>query len=185
MAVDLDALRGRGHLFIHGRDGGRERRLGLGWEGGRTLAVTEYRTGRLSPAGHRDWLLEQVHGDYRGLLAALLRDERLRGQGGYWVQRRQGQDTEIYLTYPWHPPLASLAPSLEACLPAPLPGTWPRYRAAPVRHVGFSGQLDPAPALTLYASAPYTGPWPLSLGELEDRVMDRPTSADRSPNGQK
>jgi hypothetical protein len=187
VAIDLDATRVRGHLFMHCRDGTRERRLGLGWDG-QKLEVTEYRAGLLTHAGDRDWLLHHVHRDYDGLLAALLREARLLGQGGYWVQRQQGQDTEIYLTYPWHPLLASLAPSLNAHLPAPLPQTWQRYRAAPIRHVGFSCRPGPAPAMTLYASAPYAGPWPLSLRELQERVMRsaaaesrrRPASQERS-----
>lgn len=170
VAIDLDAPQLRGNLFMHCRDESGERRLGLGWDG-QTVHVTEYRAGRLSDTGRRDWLLAQVHPDYRELVAALLDEARLPGQGGYWVQRRQGRDTEVYLTYPWHPPLADLAPTLTAHLPAPLPDTWHRYRAAPIRHLGFSCRPDPLPAMTLYASAPYAGPWPLSLGELEETVM--------------
>jgi hypothetical protein len=178
VAIDLDAARVRGNLFMHYRAETRERRLGLGWDG-QTLRFTEYRAGPLTDADDRCWLLNHVHRDYYRLLEALLRDARLCGQGGYWVQRKQVQDTEVYLTYPWHPPLASLAPSLNAHLPTPLPESWQRYRAAPIRHIGFSCRADPIPAMTLYASAPYAGPWPLSLRELEERVMghsgrDRP-----------
>lgn len=174
VAIDLDAPQVRGALFMHCRDETGERRLGLGWDG-QAVHVTEYRAGRLASAGTRDWLLAQVHRDYRGLLGALLGEARLLGQGGYWVQRKEAHDTEIYLTYPWHPPLASLAPTLTAHLPAPLPDSWHRYRAAPIRHIGFSCRPDPMAAMTLYASAPYVGPWPLSLSELEETVMIRGT----------
>lgn len=172
VAIDLDSERGRGHLFMHCRfqHCRSERRLGLGWDG-QTVRFTEYRTGYLTDAGDRCWLLDQVHRDYRGLLEVLLGEERLRGDGGYWVQREQARDTEVYLTYPWHPPLASLAPSLDAHLPAPLPDAWQRYRAAPVRHIGFGCRPDRTPAITLYSSGPYTRPWPLSLAELEQKVM--------------
>jgi hypothetical protein len=172
VAIDMDASLVRGTLFMHCRDETRERRLGLGWEG-HALQVTEYRAGLLARAGDRDWLLTRVHSDYHELLAALLRDARLLAEGGYWVQHRQAGDTEVYLTYPWHPPLASLAPTLTAHLPAPLPQAWQRYRAAPIRHLGFSCRPDPRPTLTLYASAPYAGPWPRSLPELEEQVMNR------------
>jgi hypothetical protein len=170
VAIDLDAARVRGRLFMHCRDKTRERRLGLGWDG-QTLRFTEYRVGPLTDADDRYWLLNQVHRDYYELMGGLLREARLSGQGGYWVQREQAQDTEIYLTYPWHPPLASLVPSLNAHLLTPLPESWQRYRAAPIRHIGFSCRADPMPTMTLYASAPYAGPWPLSLGELEQQVM--------------
>lgn len=175
VAIDLESERGRGHLFMHCRFQGchSERRLGLGWDG-QTLRFTEYHTGSLTGVRDRRWLLDQVHSDFRELLAALLHEERLQGQGGYWVQREQGRDTEVYLTYPWHPSLASLAPTMDAHRPAPLPGTWQRYRAAPVRHIGFSCQPDPAPAITLYSSGPYARPWPRSLAELEQQVMGRP-----------
>lgn len=163
VAIDLDSERGRGHLFMHcgGKPG--DRRLGLGWDG-QALRFTEYRTGSLTAASDRQWLLDHVHRDYREPLTALLSEERLRGQGGYWVQRERGHDTEMYLTYPWHPPLASLAHVLDAH-----PGQ--RYRTAPVRHIGFSLRPDPAPAITLYCSGPYARPWPRSLAELEQRVM--------------
>lgn len=170
VAVDLDAPQLRGTLFMHWRDETGERRLGLGWDG-QAVHVTDYRAGRLSDAGTCDWLLTHVHRDYRSLLRALLGEARLLGQGGYWVQHRQAHDTEIYLTYPWHPPLAGLAPTLTAHVPALFPGAWRRYRAAPIRHIGFSCRPDPMPAMTLYASAPYAGPWPLSLRELEETVM--------------
>ena len=172
VAIDLDTARVRGNLFMHCRDETRERRLGLGWDGQAALRFTEYRAGPLTHVGDRCWLLNHVHRDYHGLLAALLDDARLSAQGGYWVQLEQARDTELYLTYPWHPPLASLAPDLNAHLPAPLPQAWQRYRAAPIRHIGFSCRADPRPAVTLYASAPYAGPWPLSLGELEEKVME-------------
>lgn len=172
VAIDLDAARGRGSLFMHCREQTREHRLGLGWDG-QALRFTEYRAGPLTDAGDRHWLMDHVHRDYRGLLEALLREARLRGQGGYWVQREQGRkDTEFYLTYPWHPTLASLAPGLNAHLPTPLPESWRRYRTAPIRHIGFSCRADPMPAITLYASAPHTGSWPLSLREVEEKVME-------------
>jgi hypothetical protein len=170
VAIDLDAAPGRGNLFIHWRDETREQRLGLGWDG-QTVHFSEYRAGRLNRADRRDWLLAQVHRDYQCLLAALLRETRLLDQGGYWVQRKQARDTEIYLTYPWHPPLASLAPTLAAHVPAPSAASWQRYGAAPVRHIGLSCQPEANPAVTLYASAPYVGPWPRSLRELEENVM--------------
>ena len=167
VAIDLDAARVRGNLFMHCRN---QTRLGLGWNG-QTLRHTEYRAGLLTDVSDRCWLLSHVHSQYRGVLKALLGEARLSGQGGYWVQREQEQDTELYLTYPWHPPLASLAPSLNAHMLTPLPESWQRYRAAPVRHIGFSCRADPTPAMTLYASAPYANTWPASLAELEEQVM--------------
>jgi hypothetical protein len=172
VAIDLDAACGRGNLFMHCRDDNRERRLGLGWEG-QALRCTEYLAGRLADAGASDrrWLLDHIHRDYYRLFEALLDDARLSAQGGYWVQREQGRDTELYLTYPWRPALDCLAPGLNAHLLTPLPESWQRYRAAPVRHIGFSCRADPSPAMTLYASAPYAGPWPASRAELEEQVM--------------
>lgn len=170
VAIDLGAARVRGSLFMHCRAGTRDRRLGLGWDG-QALRFTEYRAGPLADPGTRRWLLDHVHRDHREPLEGLLREPRLSHQGGYWVQREGVADTEIYLTCPWHPPLASLAPRLRAHAAPPLSGSWQRYRAAPVRHIGFSCRSDPAPAITLYASAPYAGPWPLSRRELEEKVM--------------
>ncbi|HLY64821.1 MAG TPA: hypothetical protein VKU60_04730, partial [Chloroflexota bacterium] len=126
------------------------------------------------------------HREYYGLLEALLREARLSGQGGYWVQRKQAEDTEVYLTYPWHPPLASLAPSLNAYLLTPLPESWKRYRAAPIRQIGFSCRADPMPAMTLYASALHAGPWPLSQRDLEEKVSgcsrrSPPDASSRTP----
>lgn len=170
VALDLDAARVRGQLFMHYRDATGDRRLGVGWDGD-LVACTGYDAGRLSQDGSRDWLLSHVHRDYRDLLTALLRDARLVGQGGYWVQRRAARATELYLTYPWHPPLTSLAPALARHLPGPSAQTWRRYANAPVRHIGFSCQPESPPAVTLYASAPHAGPWPLSLRELQSEVM--------------
>ncbi len=170
VVVDINSARTQGTLFMHYRDDAGERRLGLGWDENR-VQPTDYRTGRLTIAEERNWLQRHVHLDYQQLLGELLDDARLIDKGGYWVQRKQGQDTELYLTYPWHPSLWSLSQSLSARLLETSPDEWQRYRAVAVRHIGFSCLHNSKPAMTFYISTPYSGSWPCNFEAFEMKVL--------------
>lgn len=176
VAVDLDARHNRGTLFMHYRDETGERRLGLAWDGD-NLQRSEYCSARLSQSGEHHRLLHQVHAVHRDLLAALLRDTRLLDQGGYWVQHRQGQAIEIYLTYPWHPSSGQLWQPFDTRLLARLPDGWQRHQEVLIRHIGFSCQSVAEPTLTFYTPLPRPDVWPSSQAMLE-RGLYTPTQAD-------
>lgn len=176
LALDLGSDAAPVSLFLHCRDRHGEQRLGCRWDG-QQLQHSEYRTGTLHSARRRDWLQQQVPPDHQPLLARLLQAPRLIRRGGYWLQYQHGQLQEIYLTYPWHPLLHSLAPALAACLPPTAPALWQAYQHAPIRHLGFSSQCQPAPALTLYVGARHYGRWPQTLAELEQGVIASATAS--------
>jgi hypothetical protein len=168
VAVDLVDERPRGSLFIHDRVEDGERRWGHGWTG-REIQRTDYQAGRLTEVDVLPVLARRVHEDLRDALVRLLSDPRLLREGGYWLQTREGQDGEIYLTHPWHPQLDSMAPLLEAALPAERMLDLERYRDVPLRHIGLASRSSPL-ALTFYFSAPFAGPWPRDMAELEQSV---------------
>ena len=98
----------------------------------------------------------------------MLADARMQQMSGFWL--RHGADgtlEQIDLIFPWHPPAGAI-PGIEEIadlfmLP-PKPSDW---RSLPVRHIAFP--LDRS-GVTLYASAPPSGPWPESEAALQRLV---------------
>ena len=116
---------------------------------------------------------------------------------GFWL--RHGADgalEQIDLIFPWHPPAGAI-PGIEeiadcSTLP-PEPSDW---RSLPVRHVAFPRDRS---GVTLYASAPPSGPWPENEAalqrlvrqgaaelnrDIEQRIFARLPPPSRNPDGE-
>jgi len=151
---------GEFRLYLHGRDRATSRDTYEAWRWDGAGAVRrsryEFHFFPETPQGVRP--LDLLDTALRPAVARMLADARMQQMSGFWL--RHGADgtlEQIDLIFPWHPPAGAI-PGIEEIVDVltlqPEPSDW---RSLPVRHIAFP--LDRS-GVTLYASAPASGPWP-------------------------
>jgi len=172
IAVAIGADGPEFRLYLHGRDRATSRDTYQAWRWGNDGAVRrsryEFHFLPETPEGLAP--LDLLDAALRPAVAQMLADARMQEMSGFWLRRgADGTLEQLDLIFPWHP-VAGAIPGIEAivelfALP-PEPSDW---RGLPVRHIAFP--LDQS-GVTLYASAPASGPWPENEIALQRQVRD-------------
>jgi hypothetical protein len=173
ICVSLDESGPEFRLYLHGREPSTlaDRYRAWRWRPGGAPLRSDYTFHFLpeTPSGLRP--LDLVAAHLRPALARLLADERLRQLSGFWLREGPcGRVEQVDLAFPWRPQAKTLRGLLDLAEMLSLPREASRdWRELSLRHVALRVGSD-TPTVTLYASAPLNGSWPVGEGALQERV---------------
>jgi hypothetical protein len=114
--------------------------------------------------------LDLLDAALRPAVAQMLADARMQEMSGFWLRRgADGTLEQLDLIFPWHP-VAGAIPGIERS------SSFFSAAAGAVRLARPAGPPHRVPArssgVTLYASAPASGPWPENEIALQRQVRD-------------
>jgi hypothetical protein len=169
LTEDVPELR----LYLHGRrpDTLASHYRAWRWRPGAAPQSSTYSFHFLPETAAGERPLTFVDSRLRPAVALLLADQRLQQASGFWLRRgATGQIEQLDLAFPWCPLAGSLPGLLELtrvlALPAERADVW---RDLPIRHVAIRIGSS-IPEITLYTSAPLSGPWPVDEAALQEQV---------------
>jgi hypothetical protein len=173
VAIDHSGIEFR--LYLHGRTPGTldESYRAWRWRTGEVAQRSKYSFHFMPETASGMRPIELVPDDLRLGFQRLLQHPRLAQMSGFWLRYGEHEKIEqLDLALPWHP-LAGTLEGLQDLLGAlNLPeAALDSWRELPVRHIAVSVNAN-SPAVTLYASAPISGPFPANEDELQNRVFE-------------
>jgi Mycolic acid cyclopropane synthetase len=160
-------------LYLHGRTAGTlaDHYRAWRWRPGAAPRSSSYSFHFLPETAAGERPLMFVDRRLRPAVASLLTDKRLQQASGFWLRRGPtGRIEQLDLPFPWYPLAGSLPGLLELTRVLALPAARARvWRDLAIRHVAI--RIGSAiPEITLYASAPFTEPWPGDEAALQEQV---------------